>query len=585
MRNRPRFLIPLLAAGLAAACSSGGAAPSQAPATEAGDAAPGGSAGGALPRAETLYTSGTQWGPPANWNPLREWDFATGTKGLVYESLFIYDPNADKFTPWLAEGGSWTGDKEYTLKLRRGITWSDGEPLTARDVVFTFELGKMETVPYHNVWEWLRSAEAVDDLTVRFTFSKANYQEWANTLYTRAILPEHVWADRSEDEVVNGVNEKPVGTGPYVYKSHDQGRMVWVKRDDWWATKALKKDVKPKYIVDIVNSSNEVAMGLLLQKGLDLSNNFLPGVANLVKGDFGIRTYYDEPPYMLSATTTWLVLNTKKKPMDDPAFRKAVAFSVDTKKIVEGVYGNLVKASSPTGLLPQWGKYDDQAVIDQMGFSHNVGKAKQLLADAGYKDRDGDGMVESPSGSKISLKLMVPAGWTDWMEAARVIGASAKAAGISVEPDFPDYNALVDTRNAGKFDMVLNNDRPLSNTPWMYYDYLFGLPVRKLQTVTNFGRYENKQAWSLTQQLDRVRPEDVEGMKRITSELQKIQLEDMPVIPLWYNGLWSQTTDGAWKNWPSSSAGAPKYPPTMWRTWLEMGGVLTLTEIQPVSGG
>ncbi|GLW25711.1 ABC transporter substrate-binding protein [Microbispora amethystogenes] len=590
MRNRARFLVPVLVTGLlGAACSSGGStAPGGATGGAAGGAAApaaGGSGGGAFPRNQTLYTSGTQWGPPANWNPLREWDFATGTKGLVYETLFMYDPNTDRFSPWLAESGDWTGGLEYTLKLRKGITWSDGKPFTADDVIFTFELGKFETVPYHPLWSWMKSVDKVDDYTVKFTFTTANYQEWANHLYSRAIVPKHLWESRSEDEVMNGINEKPIGTGPYAYQSHDQDRMVWVKRDGWWATKALNKDVKPKYVVDIVNSSNEVAMGLLLQKGLDLSVNFLPGIANLVKGNFGIKTYYDQPPYMLSANTAWLWFNTTKKPMDDKEFRKAVAYSIDTKKIVEGVYGNLVKASDPTGLLPQWDKYIDKNVTSQMGFSYNPDKAKQLLADAGYKDRNGDGLVESPSGAKISLKLIVPAGWTDWMEAARVISSSAKAAGIDVEADFPDYNALVDIRNSGKYDMVINNDKQLANTPWLYYDYLFRLPVQKLQTTTNYGRYENKRAWELTQQLDQVKPEDLEGMKKITSELQKIQLDDMPVIPLWYNGLWSQTTNSVWKNWPTSAQGTPKYPPTVWRNWLEMGGTLMLTELQPASGG
>ncbi|WP_055480302.1 ABC transporter substrate-binding protein [Sphaerimonospora mesophila] len=586
MRNRARLLAPLLAVGLITACSGGGGSASTQAASPGSAAATGGGGqgGGSFPRNETLYTSGTQWGPPANWNPLREWDYATGTKGLVYETLFLYDPNADEFSPWLAESGDWTSDKEYTLKLRQGVTWSDGKPFTADDVVFTFELGKMETVPYHPLWTWLKSAEAVDEHTVKFTFSVANYQEWANHLYSRAIVPKHLWEGRSEDEVMNGANEKPVGTGPYDYQTHDQDRMVWVKRDGWWATKALNKDVKPKYIVDIVNSSNEVAMGLLLQKNLDLSTNFLPGIANLIKGNFGIETYYSEPPYMLSANTAWMWLNTKKKPMDDATFRKAVAYSIDTKKIVEGVYGNLVKASNPTGLLPQWEKYVDQNVVGQLGFSYDPDKAKSLLAEAGYKDRNGDGLVESPSGAKISLKLIVPAGWTDWMEAARVIAAGAKAVGIDVQADFPDYNALVDARNAGKFDLVINNDKQLSNSPWSYYDYIFRLPVQKLQTTTNYGRYENKEAWELTQQLDQVKSDDVEGMKGITSQLQKILLEDMPVIPLWYNGLWSQTTNSVWKNWPSNEAGKPKHAPTVWRNWLEMGGVLMLTELQPAAG-
>ncbi|GAA3817168.1 ABC transporter substrate-binding protein [Sphaerisporangium flaviroseum] len=584
MRNRARFLVPLVVAGLVAAgCTGGGATP--APQGSAAGSAPAANPANpnSFPRNETLYTSGTQWGPPANFNPIREWDSATGTKGLAYETLFHFDPNAGKLTPWLAESGTWSDDTTYQVKLRKGVTWTDNKPFTAKDVVFTFELGKMKTIPYANIWNWLKSVEAVDDQTVKFTFSKANYQEWDFNLYSRAMVPQHLWEGRSEEDVLNGVNENPVSTGAYKYLSHDQDRVAWVKRDDWWGKAALGMDPKPKYIVDIVNSSNEVAMGLLLQKGLDLSNNFLPGAANLVKGNFGITTYYPEPPYMLSANTAWLVPNTKKKPLDDPAFRRALASSIDTKKIVEGVYGNLVKASSPTGLLPQWDKYIDQNVVSQNGFAYDKAKAKKLLADAGYKDRDGDGMVENKDGSKINLSLIVPSGWTDWMEAIRVIAASAKDSGIAITPDFPDFNALVEKRGAGRFDLVINNERQLSSSPWTYYDYVFQLPIQKVQNTVNFGRYENKKAWDLVQQLDQVKTDDLEGMKKITSQIQKIHLEEMPNIPLWYNGLWSQVSGGVWKNWPSSAPGTPKSAPAMWRNWLELGGFETIARLQPAN--
>jgi peptide/nickel transport system substrate-binding protein len=383
--------------------------------------------------------------------------------------------------------------------------------------------------------------------------------------------------------VLNGVNENPVGSGAYKFQSHDQDRVVLVRRDDWWGKTALNMEPKPRYIVDVATPSNEVAMGMLLQKGMDISNNFLPGVANLVNGKFGITSFYDKPPYMLSANTAWLVPNTTKKPMDDPAFRKALAASVDTKKIVEGVYGNLVKAASPTGLLPQWDQFVDQGVVGTDGFTFDTAKAKKALADAGYKDTNGDGLVEGKDGAKISLTLEVPTGWTDWMEAARVIASSAKAAGIDVTPDFPDYNALVEKRGKGDFDLVLNNERQLSNTPWTYYDYIFQLPVQKTQNTVNFGRYENPKAWALVQQLDHVKTDDVAGMKAVISRLQKIHLDDMPVIPLWYNGLWAQQSTSVWKNWPSSAQGAPKSAPAMWRNWLELGGFETLTQLQPAA--
>jgi len=534
-------------------------------------------------RNETLYTSGKQWGPPTNWNPIMTWAYAMGTIGLCYETLFLYDPLTNEYIPWLAESGQWTSDTVYEVTLRQGINWSDGEPLTAEDVVFTFELGKIPAVPYNTLWNWLESTEAVDDYTVRFTFSQANYQEWANYLYNIAIVPKHLWEGRSDEEIATGANENPIGTGPYLYESHSEDRMVWVRNDEWWAIDILGLSVAPKRIVDIVNSSNNVSLGMLLQGQLDLSNNFLPGIASLRDPGrgYGIETYFSGPPYMLSANTAWLVMNTTKPPMDDPAFRRAMAFAIDVDKIVNVVYGNIVQKANPTGLLPIWDQYIDQAVVDELGFTYDPDQANAILDEAGYLDVDGDGFREMPDGSAIELKIIVPNGWTDWMESIRVIAESAQAVGINLTPDFPDYSALVDARNSGNFDMVINNDRQVSNTPWTYYDYIFRLPIQDAQTTTNFGRYENEEAWQLVQQLDQTPVDDLDGMRAIMSQLQRIHLTDLPIIPLWYNGMWSQYSNAVWTNWPSAEEGANHYLPATWNGYWNMTAILMLTELEP----
>ena len=166
----------------------------------------------------------------------------------------------------------------------------------------------------------------------------------------------------------------------------------------------LGLDAKPKYIVDIVNGSNNVALGLVLQGEIDLSNNFLPGIATLVQGGYGVQTYYPSAPYMLSANTAWLVPNTTKAPLDDPAFRQALATRSTRDKIVSGVYGGIVQAANPTGLLPTWDKFVDQAAVDELGFSYDPEKAKAILAAAGYADTNGDGFVENKDGPRSSSR-------------------------------------------------------------------------------------------------------------------------------------------------------------------------------------
>ena len=155
---------PTAAPAAPAAAAPATAAPAAAPAAEAPKAV-------TFPRAETLYTGGKQWGPVSNWNPLMNGNYATGTIGLVYETLFLYDPMVDKFTPWLAESGKWNDATTYELKIRKGVTWSDGQPLTADDVKFTFELGQKTALNFSSLWTWLGSITKVDDNTLQFKFT------------------------------------------------------------------------------------------------------------------------------------------------------------------------------------------------------------------------------------------------------------------------------------------------------------------------------------------------------------------------------------------------------------------------------
>jgi peptide/nickel transport system substrate-binding protein len=570
-RSRKGFGIALVAsvsavAVVASLASAGAGAGPQGPA--------------AVPRNDTLYTSGKQWGPYTNFNPLKP-DYNTGLVGLVYETLFRYDPLKDRFIPWLASNGKWVG-RNYVVTLRKGVKWSDGRPLTAADVKFTFDTQKNEGAQYGTMWKTGLQRVSTRGRTVTFHFRGVpNYQEWDSNRYSVPIVAMRHWKRYSAKELVSGNASnvrKVIGTGPFTYGGGAGGSQTlqWNRRDGWWATKAFGLKMPMRYIVDVHNTSNTASLQNFLQNRIDLSNNFFPGINRYVGSRVG--TYYKAAPYMLAANTAWLVPNTTKKPLSDVVFRRALAESINVNRIVVSDYQNIVSKANPTGLLPTWSKWVDQAQVQRLGFTYNIARAKSRLAAAGYRDRNGDGFVEDKDGDSVNLRLIVPKGWSDWETAIQIIADSAKDAGIKITPAYPDFNGLVDERNTGKFELVINNDKQIGNTPYTYYDYLFRLPVLDSQTVSNFQRFSAPQAWGLAQQLNKVQSSNVKKAKQIHSQIQKVILEQLPAIPLWYNGMWAQYSTRYWSNFPSATGN--QATPSTWNGYLNMTGIDALAKLR-----
>jgi peptide/nickel transport system substrate-binding protein len=536
----------------------------------------------ALPRSQTLYMSGNQWSPNTDLNPAKNWDYVTGLVGFAYETPFRYDPLKDRFIPWLASNGKWTSKNTYAMTVRRGVRWTDGRPMTPADVKYSFDLAKIATHPQRPLWAdtGLKSTR-VSGNNVVFTFSGApGYQQFDFYRYNVAIVPQHVFKNYSKTQIATDNLEKGkiVGTGPYVYQSGvgaQSQTMVWKKNPNWWATKALGLNVRPKYIVDLHNASNAAALANFAQGKIDLFNNFAPRSA--IKGD--VKTYFSGAPYHLGANTVWLFPNTTKKPMDDAQFRRALAFSLNLKKILSKAYQGLAVKASPTGLLPIWNKWVDEKVVKRHGFSFSPARAKAILQAAGYRDRDEDGYVENKDGSKIDLQIVCPKGWSDWEIGIQVVAESAKTVGIKITPAYPDYGTMVDDRGHARFDLLLGNDRQFSNTPWTYYQYIFQLPIAKNQTTVNYERYKNQTAWSLTKGLDKIPSTATGAYQKQMSKLQQVFLQNLPAIPLWYNGMWAMFNTKYWTGWPSAK-GAP-YTPSSWRNYWQMTSIDMLTKLRP----
>jgi peptide/nickel transport system substrate-binding protein len=539
------------------------------------------------PRSQTLITSGSQWGNIAGTNPWMPGQ-VTGIVGLVNETLLRYDPIKDVYMPWLAQSASFTGGSRYTIVVRPNVKWSDGKPFTASDVVFNLNLTRFNTSPWNNLYlNVARVTTAGSKVIVSFK-STPNYVQWQNAMYNIPMVSpaqaRPVITDATKLTTFSPA--VPVGTGPY--KLDRAGwdpttRVVYVRNDNWWAAKAKVAPLpKPKYVIDLVNTSNTNSLSAVLAGVEDLNNNYLPGVQQLVKAG-KVLTYYKSAPYMLSANTAWLLPNTTRKPLDDATFRKALATAINIRKIVNEDYGNMVLPASPTGLLPTWNKYVDKASVKQYGFTFSTAKAVSMLTAAGYK-RGSDGYFTNKDGSKIDLTITVPQGWSDWEAARDMIISSAKDAGIRITTKVEDRNTELADRASGNFDLLVDNQYQISDNPWTYWNGIFHLPILTTgagQTAYNFERYSNPAAWSLVQRLDKTPLTNTAAIKEINTKLQQTLMQQMPLIPLWYNGQWAQFVSKNWTNWPSSTT-YRKFTPVMWGGYLQMTGIDVITHLKPV---
>jgi len=536
-----------------------------------------------LPRDETLYTSGISYGAPTTWNPMNfdSGGFATGTTGLLYETLFLYNPVTNSYIPWLARSGTWTSPSTYTIVLRNGLTWSNGTALTCADVAYTIMLAKTNSaVPYAGtIGPNLSGVSCTNAQTAVVTFSSPEYTQWQSFLWNSPIINKSVWSKLTPTEQVTGANAHPIGSGPMLlYAANDQ-EVVYTDNPNWWATKDLGLKFHFKYLVDLVNIPNPVALGLLLSGGIDWCNNFVAGIGSLVSspastgvlngtGGDGLLTYYPTAPYMLSANTVWLEPNTTKFPMSNLNFRKALAYGIDPSQLASVIYDNGVDPANPTGLLPNLDPYIP-ASVKPLEFSYNPAKAKAFLAKSGYK------------GTPVTIQD--PDGWTDWNSATDLIVQELKAVGINAVAYFPQDPARNANLTDGTYDLALDNNATVDATPWSYYNRVFALPILKQQSAQlNWERFSDPAAWALVQKIGSIVPTDTAAIQAVYTQLETIFLQNLPEIPLWYNGAWAQFSTKYWHDYPTSTSPNDQYTPQMWHGWIgAMTTVLALAQVEP----
>ena len=289
--------------------------------------------------------------------------------------------------PWAAESVVWEDDTNVLVTLREGMTWHDGEPVTADDLMYSFEVPATGEAPmYEPFVSKIANMEEVDDLSVRFTLSEPWVAFETASLAKINLIPKHVWEPiinellESDDNAESYQEEVPIGSGPYSFVAWKASEEVVLQRfDDHFAAPKAERWIR-RIIPNVESALGQLQTGEL---------NFLMDWS----GDATILADLAEadPNIEMVATTElgfrFFAMNLRLEPFDDPAFRTAVAHTVPRDAIIQNIFkGYAVPADSyVSAAIDYWHNPD----LPQ--YEYDIEAARAVLEEAGYSwDADGN---------------------------------------------------------------------------------------------------------------------------------------------------------------------------------------------------
>lgn len=388
----------------------------------------------------------------------------TGLSSLAYELFTLQYPTLTQYAaedfgivPGLAESWEESADQRFwTYRLRPGMKWSDGTPLTAEDVAYTFNRiidGKYEKTNFGSYTASMVRAEALDDVTVRIEVSKPS--PVMDHLFV-FILPKHIWESIDGKEVRKydneGTPESPtVGSGPYVMVERQPGQFIRLMANPNWYGGERPVD---EIVFRVFNNAD--ALGQALKSGeIDFAHGLDLGVYESLQGIPEITTVSSSPAsYSEVAFNAGAALEDGTPIGDgnpllkDPALRQALQWTVDRQAIVDRVLGGQGAAGSTVipPLYTQW--HLDPA----NPYSYDPAKAGQLLDAAGYA-LGGDGVRVDAQGNRLSFELLYRNDSPESQRSSEFVQSYFGDVGVEVQLKGVSEDALYEIVGQGNFDM------------------------------------------------------------------------------------------------------------------------------------
>lgn len=421
----------------------------------------------------------------------------------------------------LAESWETTDNQKWTFHLVKNATFHDGTPVTAQDVKFTLEYMPKYFADYKSEWQLINSIETPDNYTLVLNLTKP----WPNlpvSLLVIRTLPEHIFS--KVDSPKNFTEQTSViGCGPYKFVSFDKdaGVLTLKANEQYFGGKPAIDTI------EIRTYKNSDTMVMALQNG-EIDVTYVYGSA---------ISYYYIPKLLQNDNIKFLMIknlgipkvlwiNNDITPYNDVKFREAMACAInydELKNLFAAGYGTTPNA----GFVPN-GTYN---FIDTMPLALNLNRSKELLKEAGYIDKDGDGFVEYPNGTKFQPVMLAKSDNADDVRLAELLKKYFNAAGIDFQAKIVDKTTFNTLTYDGRCpDMFIGSSTYWGMQTWGEYGTSY-MDSR----MYAWGNVVDPEFHTLVDGM--LSTSDTEKRKQLGAEIQQYYAEEYPSLALYWNDL------------------------------------------------
>ncbi|MDQ6783910.1 MAG: ABC transporter substrate-binding protein [Actinomycetota bacterium] len=466
---------------------------------------------------------------------------------LLYDTL-LWTDQTGKFLPWLASSYTTSPDGlTWTFQLRNNVTWSDGQPFTADDVVFTFEYYAAHAatlaaatigVPPIPV-----QARASDPHTVVVQLSSPIATFGWDVAATLPMTPRHVWSGISDPRKAQDP-KLLVGTGPYRLASFStaENTALFTARDDYFLGRPFVARIPTAPVTDQLQA--------LLANQIDVGGTSPGGVRPDALQPFRSDPSYGVQQAPTSFTTTLRWNLAKGGALADVRFRQACAMAVDTKSMVSRLLGGQGTVGNAGFINPADPYYTP---VPQYAF--DPAAARRLLDQAGYPMGSG-GVRHGPDGKPLSFELVVT---SQSPAAGELVISYLSAIGVHLTPKLTDVLTYFSVIPKGNYEMAVGFDGGNVGDPDLLRQH-FSSTVAPSNFNTSGSGYVNPTLDSLCQQ--QLTTLDPGARRPLINQIQQIVAHDLPILALFYPNtytVWRRSVYDQWANVPSNVDGGATY--------------------------